>query len=106
MGEFLSRLGKLAAIRNIAVLLLSQMTTKIGSSYGALLRPAILSRAWEEGISTRIVLFRDWPALSNGSNQEQQGQSVIFAGVVKHAGRIYDGVGIVVAFTVETVRHR
>ena len=104
MSDLLARLAKLAAIRNISVVLLSQTTTKVKTEYGAVLRPAISTKAWEDGLSNRIVLFRDWPAREADSSSQQSSQAVRFAGVVRLGGISYEGVGRVVPFTIEKVR--
>ncbi|PKS07289.1 hypothetical protein jhhlp_005891 [Lomentospora prolificans] len=54
-------LQKLAATRNCALVLLSQCATKMQSrNRGAALMPSINASVWEQGIPTRLVLFRDW----------------------------------------------
>lgn len=53
-------LQTIASSRNCAVVLLSQCATKMQSERGATLTPAINATVWEQGVSTRIVLFRDW----------------------------------------------
>ncbi len=53
-------LQKLAATRDLAVVVLTQCATKMQAERGATLIPAINASAWEQGVSTRLVLFRDW----------------------------------------------
>ncbi|KAK3903274.1 P-loop containing nucleoside triphosphate hydrolase protein [Staphylotrichum tortipilum] len=53
-------LQKLAATRDLAVVVLTQCATKMQAERGATLIPAINAGVWEQGISTRLVLFRDW----------------------------------------------
>lgn len=53
-------LQKLAATRNLAVVVLSQCVTKMRPGAGAVLVPAISTAAWEQGLGSRVVLFRDW----------------------------------------------
>jgi hypothetical protein len=55
-----SSLQKLAATRDLAVVILSQCATKMQAERGATLIPAINANVWEQGMSTRVVLFRDW----------------------------------------------
>lgn len=50
---------KLAATRNLAVVVLSQCVTKMRAGAGAVLVPAISTSAWEQGLGSRVVLFRD-----------------------------------------------
>lgn len=103
MGEFLSKLGKLAALRGIAVLLISQTSIKIRSNYGAILRPAIPSKTWADNISTRLVVFRDFSDVSNES--ERQSRSRLSAvGVTKLNGNTFTQLSSVVYFLVNEVR--
>jgi len=55
-----SSLQKLAATRDLAVVVLTQCATKMQAERGATLIPAINASVWEQGISTRLVLYRDW----------------------------------------------
>ncbi|MCJ1397256.1 hypothetical protein MMC11_000448 [Xylographa trunciseda] len=101
MSDFLARLAKLAAMKNIAILLISQTTTKVKTEYGAVLRPALSTRAWDAGIHNRIVLFRDWEATHDQQGRENRTKAIRFAGVVKIANVAYEGLGKVVSFTIE-----
>ncbi|KFA75081.1 hypothetical protein S40288_04015 [Stachybotrys chartarum IBT 40288] len=56
----MNSLQKLAATRNCAVVLLSQCATKMQVEKGAALVPAVNATVWEQGVSTRLVLHRDW----------------------------------------------
>lgn len=58
--HIINALQRLAATRNIAIVILSQCMTKMRSGLGAALVPAISTTAWEDGISCRVALFRDW----------------------------------------------
>ncbi|KAG5916177.1 hypothetical protein E4U61_003883 [Claviceps capensis] len=77
----ISALQKLAATKNCAVVVLSQCATKMQSEHGATLVPAVNTAAWNQGISTRIVIFRDW-AWHDGTMV-----SVHLAGVQKLDGK-------------------
>ncbi|KAL8372095.1 hypothetical protein RB595_001746 [Gaeumannomyces hyphopodioides] len=78
-------LQKLAATRNLAVVVLSQCATRMqaGSSErgAASLVPAVNASAWEEGVSTRVVLFRDW------SMQDGTATAARFAAALKIGGK-------------------
>lgn len=105
MGDFISNIGRLAATKNIAILLTSQTTTRIRTETGAVLHPAIAGTAWDTGIGTRIILFRDWMFQTTDA-QSSQGESmpgVRFAGVVKAKAVAYEGVGKVATFRIEKV---
>ncbi|MCJ1393686.1 hypothetical protein MMC18_006562 [Xylographa bjoerkii] len=101
MSDFLARLGKLAAMKNIAILLISQTTTKIKTEFGAVLRPALSTRAWDAGIHNRIVLFRDWEAIQDQQSRETRTKAIRFAGATKIANVAYEGLGKIVSFTIE-----
>ena len=105
MGDFISKINRLAATNNIAVLLTSQTTTRIEAETGAVLHPAISGKAWDTGISTRIVIFRDWmfQASDAANSQGEYISGVRFAGVVKAKGISYEGVGKVATFVIDNV---
>ena len=105
MGDLISKLGRLAATKNIAILLTSQTTTRIRHETRAVLHPAISSSAWDGGISTRVVLFRDWlfRAPEGPSSQGECVPGARFAGITKARGVSYDGIGRVITFTIEKV---
>ncbi|RDA96228.1 hypothetical protein CP533_1724 [Ophiocordyceps camponoti-saundersi (nom. inval.)] len=53
-------LEKLAATRKCAVVMLSQCATRMQSEQGATLVTAVHNSVWDQGVMTRLVLFRDW----------------------------------------------
>lgn len=55
----LSNLQKLAATRDVAIVILTQCATKMQAERGATLVPAINASVWRQGIVSRIALFRD-----------------------------------------------
>lgn len=68
------------------------------SERGATLIPAINATVWEQGVTTRMVLFRDWIW------QEKKLITVLIAGLQRLDGKAtQDAVENVVAFKVETV---
>lgn len=94
----ITTLQKLAATKNCAVVLLSQCATKMRSEQMATLIPSINTTVWEQGVSTRLVLFRDWAWNASKSS------SVFLAGLQKVDGRVaQDAVEHVSAFKVESV---
>ncbi|KAL8869210.1 MAG: hypothetical protein Q9174_004441 [Haloplaca sp. 1 TL-2023] len=103
MGELITALGKLAATRNMAVVLTSQTTTRLRLDSSALLHPAISGMSWEAGISSRILLYRDWHEKSEEViTQERIGlvSDLRWATVTKVCGRSMDGFGDGVPFTI------
>jgi hypothetical protein len=108
MNELISMLTKLAAMHDIALLITSQTITRIRAGSRALLVPAISGAEWENGISTRLVLFRDWvPGQGKWTKADAaRMQKTRFAGVLKAngAGLADDGgVGSIVPFAIEEV---
>ncbi|TVY26764.1 hypothetical protein LHYA1_G004405 [Lachnellula hyalina] len=99
LPELLKDLEKLAATRNIAVVVLSQCVTKMRPGCGAVLVPAVSTTAWEQGLGCRVALFRDW-----GWNNEdgQAVNNVRLAQVIKAEGTaLPDGRQKVVGFFID-----
>ena len=66
----------------------------------ATLVPAIIAQVWEQGISTRIALFRDWQW--NG----QKMSSIFLAGIQKSDGEpVSDSATSLCAFQINAVWH-
>ena len=108
INELISTLSRVAALHDIALLVLSQTTTRVRAGARALLAPAITGAEWDNGISTRLVLFRDWmPEQGKSSSTEATRlHKARFAGLLKANGVVLaddGGVGNVVPFTVERV---
>ncbi|OCK77856.1 hypothetical protein K432DRAFT_108266 [Lepidopterella palustris CBS 459.81] len=107
MNELVSKLGRIAAMHNIAVLITCQTITRIRAGWGALLLPAMSGVEWDNGISTRLVLFRDWlPGKGKWNDCDlDRLRRARFVGVVKANGVMLaadeGGVGTVVPFTIE-----
>ena len=105
MGDLVSQIGRLAATKNIAVLLTNQTITRIRAETGAVLHPALSGSAWDTGISTRIVIFRDWMFQTSeaASSQGEYVPGVRFAGGLKAKGISHEGVGKVATFVIGNV---
>ena len=107
MGDLTSRICRLAAITNAAVLVTTQTLTKIREDLGAVLHPAISGKAWDSGVNSRIVLFRDWlPHSSNETGAVESVRDARFAGVIKAGCIHHGGLGKVVPFSIGQVRER
>ncbi|KAI0176104.1 P-loop containing nucleoside triphosphate hydrolase protein [Hypoxylon sp. FL1284] len=92
-----STLQKLAATRDICVVILSQCATRMQFEHGATLIPAVNANTWEQGIATRLVLFRDWVV------RDDIVQGVHFAGIQKLNGKAAPGsMSQVSAFDIRT----
>ena len=104
MESLISDLGKLAVTKNIAIVMISQMTTRIRDEARAMLYPAIAGHAWESGVATRITLFRDWLLkTSEGSSQGEHQQGVRFARVTKAKNMSYESIGRLATFQISQV---
>lgn len=54
-------MSKMAALRNTAILVLTNATISLRAGQKAILKPALSSQAWDTAIHTRIMLYRDLP---------------------------------------------
>jgi hypothetical protein len=109
VNELISTFTRFAALHDIALLVTSQTITRIRGASRALLVPAISGIEWENGISTRLVLFRDWVRYGRARNNVDADslQKARFVGLVKANGVALaeeGGVGNVVPFTIDHVR--
>jgi hypothetical protein len=108
INELISTFTRFAALHDIALLVTSQTITRIRGASRALLVPAISGVEWENGVSTRLVLFRDW--VRHGKTKDTADANRLrrarFAGLVKANGVALaeeGGVGNVVPFMIENV---
>ncbi|KAI4922378.1 hypothetical protein J4E90_000807 [Alternaria incomplexa] len=106
INELIATLTRFAALHDIALLVTSQTITRIRGASRALLVPAISGIEWENGVSTRLVLFRDWPRHGKAKSKVQADslQKARFAGLVKANGVALaeeGSVGNVVSFTID-----
>ena len=98
LQHIISALQKLAATRDLAIVLLTQCASKMQAERGASLVPAINASVWDQGISTRLVLYRDLVM------QDGEFAGLYFAGTQKVNGKNDNAaIGDIVAFTVESV---
>lgn len=54
-------MSKMAALRNLAILALTNSTISLKTGQKAMLKPALSSQAWDIAVNTRIMLYRDFP---------------------------------------------
>lgn len=93
-----SSLQKLAATRDLAIVVLTQCASKVQAERGATLIPAINASVWEQAMSTRLLLFRDW--LQVGS----QTHGLHFVAIQKLNGKAMDAsIDSACAFRVDKV---
>jgi hypothetical protein len=108
INELISTLSRVAAMHDIALLVACQTATRIRGASRALLVPSISGSVWEDGISTRLVLFRDWAPVRGKTTDVDVGRlrKARFIGLVKANGVTLaneGGVGNVVPFAIEQV---
>lgn len=109
MGELMTKLSRLATVNSTAILVTSQTVTRVRSGQGALLLPAISGSEWDNGVSTQLVLFRDW-APKRGTQltaeEAEKWHRLRYAGVIKVKGVALEENGLfdtVVPFSIEQV---
>jgi hypothetical protein len=108
-NDLIATFTKFAALHDIALVITCQTITRIRGASRALLVPAITGIEWENGISTCLLLFRDWvpqQAKAQDNVEADRLQKTRFAGLVKVNGvALTDegGVGNVVPFAIERV---
>ena len=107
-GDFITRLDKLAATRNLAILLTSQCTTKMRLESNSVIAPAISSSPWDSGIARRVVLLGDWPLQRDGAAGEDLEESAPtrLAGVLRARGAAHGNsgsVGALIRFEIRAV---
>jgi hypothetical protein len=109
ISDMIATFTRFAALHDIALVITCQTITRIRGASRALLVPAIAGIEWENGISTRLLLFRDWvpqQAKAQDKVEADRLQKTRFAGLVKVNGvALTDegGVGNVVPFAIERV---
>jgi len=99
LQHIVGSLQKLAATRDVAIVVLTQCATKMQTERGATLVPAITATVWEQGMSTRLVLFRNW------AQQGVEPLGLRFVGVQKLNGKAQSSwIDSVCAFRIEEVK--
>ncbi|KAH8195774.1 hypothetical protein TruAng_010048 [Truncatella angustata] len=77
------------------VWMVSDLATRMQTGRGATLIPAINTSSWDQGIATRLALFRDW------SFQDDHVSGIRFAGIQKLNGKAhFEGIGPTFAFEI------
>lgn len=66
-----SRLAKLAAVHNTAMMVVSNTVTHVRAGSEASLRPALAGDGWESSVNNRIYLYRDWLPVSTAQGQRK-----------------------------------
>ena len=101
MEKVISDLRKMAVTKNMAIIVIGQMATRIRDEARAMLHPAIAGDAWEGGIATRIVLYRDWLSkTSDTASQATNYSGARFASVIKARNISYGEMSRLTAFRI------
>lgn len=90
----MTSLQKLAATRDVIIVILSHCATRVQAGRATLI-PAMNTSAWEQGIATRLVLYRDW------SCRDGLVSGIRFAGLQKLNGKAHmEAIGQTFAFDI------
>ncbi|KAL8999945.1 MAG: hypothetical protein Q9169_001351 [Polycauliona sp. 2 TL-2023] len=106
MTDLVAAIAKLGATRNMAIMLISQTTTKMRLGNTAFLQPALSGTAWDSGINSRILLYRDWQLQTDDESKEARTAAATdprFAAVTKVGAVALEGFGEIVSFTIDGV---
>lgn len=104
--NIVAMLTSLAVVKRMAVVVTGGVVTKIRSESRASLRPAISGEEWENAMSARLSLFRDWvqPRDQEEVDGVERPSSARFAHPVKVNGSTtYANLTNVVPFTIREV---
>jgi hypothetical protein len=93
-STLLNALNKIAASNNVAVLLSTYVSTRMRQTAGALLVATHGSKDWEDQLSSRIIIFRDFPPRIAGkhpynklNDQTKSLERLRYAGIIKAHGK-------------------
>ena len=101
--------ARLASSNNLAVAMLSQMTTKSVQKDGdAFLLPMFNTMDWVAQSATRILLYRDFAQMQGTTTTSDPAEATVlrFAVVAKVNENAHNGISNKVAFTIEQVSTR
>jgi len=112
LSTLMSGLKKIAALHDIAILVTTGCATRMrpGTGLGAMLVPGINGMEWDNGVTNRLVVFRDFPpprsqgASQNRNDRPLDARSARYVGVQKlHGNAIAEegGVGHIVRFEID-----
>jgi hypothetical protein len=91
----ISALQKLSATQDILIVVLSQCVTRMHTERGAAITPAISASNWEQGITTRLVLFQDWTTV------DTELRNIRLVGAQKSNNQASpDGIGLLFPFKI------
>lgn len=108
LAHIVATLVQTAAVTNMAVLVTNYAVTRVRPELEAVLVPALSGNEWDDAMSAKIELFRDWAqAKHHGDLDEGRKYAAArFARVVKSegmTGQTARDLSRIVAFTIEKV---
>lgn len=105
LSDLVGNLVRLAATRNVALLVVNQTVTVSGGENGLSLASALQETVWETAVAARIVLYRDWPpqGRERAAALDAKARRVRYAAVLKACGATLsnNGSGNTASFTIE-----
>jgi hypothetical protein len=104
----LADLNRLASMRNLAVVVTSHVSTRVRQPSGALLVAAHGSKDWDDGFSSRLAIFRDFPPRKETTEDASDLNlaRLRYAGVIKAYGANKlenDSISDIIPFTISIV---
>lgn len=85
---------KLAAQKDVAVLLTSQSSTRMRTDSNSIITPALSTASWVGGLSNRLVLYSDWSQSQIAPPAEDAIECISHIGILKIRGtNVTDGSG-------------
>ena len=107
-GDFASAMSKMARLKNVAILVINQVSTSVKGGHKATLKPTLTGREWDAGIQDRIMLYRDFaPRDGEVELTEEERKGLRFAEVVKAGGKMQTArTEDITAFVIEDVSWR
>lgn len=90
LGQLVNALSRVASVHNLAVLVTSHTVTRVRPNQGAMLLPALTGSEWNAGLSTQLILFRDWPPRDKSRKPEERElwARLRYIGLIKINGRL------------------
>ena len=108
LEDLSQRLQKLAAVHDMAVLILNQTATRLRHDTGVMLQSALSSQAFENRVKNRVVVYHDWfdgvGTVANWTSHGEEHTSTLGGAIVMKAnGLRYRYAGRPIVFVISTV---
>ena len=101
-----SALTKMAALHDIAIVVINQVATSLKGQKRAMLKPALSGTGWEASVQNQILIYRDFAPRSYMDSEDDDQMGVLrYVEVFKAGGMLRPRtMESVVAFKIEEVR--